>query len=215
MVTKAYITNEDDGGSRIPCLFNPTEYTLSKANSWQPTPKVGKDVPDLQFAGGASSTLSLQLFFDVNEEANGDVRTYTDELMALALIEPKKAHNLTRRGRPPIVVFHWGGSWSFKAVISNLTLKFTLFNAKGIPVRATADVTFTEAEDGHVQEFTNPTSYSEPGHRRREVQPRDTLASIAFDEYGDSSKWRHIADANELTDPLDLRPGQALAIPPL
>ena len=214
-ITKATISNMDDGGTPLQCLFNPTEYSISKANSWQPKPSVGKDVPEIEFTGGAASTLTLQLFFDVYEQADGDVRRHTDALMALALVDPTKKNRITARGRPPIVLFQWGANWSFKAVISNLNLRFTLFNEHGIPVRATADVTFTQVENEGVFGFTNPTSFSEPGHRRLQVQPHDTLASIAFREYGDSGYWRRIADANALDDPMNLKPGLILAIPPL
>ena len=55
---------------------------------------------------------------------------------------------------------------------------------------------------------------SEPGHKRREVMPQDTLALIAYQEYGTPNRWRAIAEANDIEDPLDLRPGQVLAIPP-
>jgi nucleoid-associated protein YgaU len=46
------------------------------------------------------------------------------------------------------------------------------------------------------------------------VRPRDTLAGIAYEEYGDPNRWRDIATTNEIDDPLGLRPGQILVIPP-
>jgi nucleoid-associated protein YgaU len=78
-----------------------------------------------------------------------------------------------------------------------------------------ADVTFTEAQDDSQQPPTNPSSRADGGRKRREVQPCDTLALIAYQEYGDSNEWRRIADENKIDDPLRLRPGQILSIPPL
>jgi nucleoid-associated protein YgaU len=47
------------------------------------------------------------------------------------------------------------------------------------------------------------------------VSEGQTLAWIAYQEYGDSGYWRHIAETNDLADPLDLRPGQVLKLVPL
>jgi LysM repeat protein len=45
------------------------------------------------------------------------------------------------------------------------------------------------------------------------VQPGDTLYSIAQQAYGDSSKWPVIAQANAISDPNLIHPGQKLYIP--
>ena len=41
----------------------------------------------------------------------------------------------------------------------------------------------------------------------------DTLAWIAYKEYGDSTRWRLIADANRLANVRNLSPGAKLIIP--
>ena len=43
------------------------------------------------------------------------------------------------------------------------------------------------------------------------VQKGETLDRISARHYGDSTKWRLIADANGIIDPLALRPGGLLA----
>jgi hypothetical protein len=224
---KAVIENVDTHKT-IKCLFNPTEYSIAKTNNWTTKPSNGKNVPDVEFSGGGASTLTLQLFFDVNEIENKtksagemakksdqkrDVRDYIDELWKLALVDPAKKNAKTQQARPPLCIFQWGQTWHFKAVVTSLSVRYTLFREDGTPIRATADVTFQEAEDGQMLKRTNPTSYSEPGLRRREVRPKDTLATIAYEEYGDPNHWRKIAAANAMEDPLDLYPGQVLAIP--
>ncbi|HEX5322524.1 MAG TPA: hypothetical protein VFW40_01975, partial [Capsulimonadaceae bacterium] len=208
-LTKATIQNLDTK-DKFECLFNPTEYSVAKNNSWQAKKVVGKNVPQLDFTGGQSKTLKMKLFFDVAEEDNGDVRKPVDKLWNLVMIDEKRKHPKTQKARPPLCLFQWGPNWQFVAAITSLSVNYTLFREDGTPVRATADVTFQEAEDASAQKGTNPTSYSEPGHRRREIRPRDTLALIAFEEYGDSSLWRLIAQANKIDDPLALTPGQVL-----
>lgn len=213
-LTKATLTNVDTN-DKIECLFNPTEYTIAKANSWQPKPVVGKNVPKLDFTGGGSRVLTVELFFDVYEQSGADVRDHVNKLWKLTMIDERKKNRETKRSRPPLCIFQWGGHWTFKAAITNLSVRYTLFRQDGTPVRAVASVTLQEAEDESEQPGTNPTSFAPPGRRRREVRPHDTLAIIAFEEYGDPGMWRRIAEANAIDDPLGLRPGQVLAIPPV
>lgn len=213
-LTKATITNVYTN-ERVSCLFNPTEYTIAKTNNWQARPVAGKDVPKLDFTGGGAKSMTVELLFDVFEDPLGDVRTHTDKLFSLCMIDRNRLNPQTRRGRPPFILFEWGENWQFKAAISSLSIRFTLFRHNGVPVRALANMTLTEAVDENDRPGTNPTSYAEPGMKRRMVQPKDTLAGIAFDEYGSPGHWRLIAEANRIDDPLQIEPGQLLAIPNL
>lgn len=213
-LTKATIKNEDNG-KIIHCLFNPTEYTIAKSNSWQPKPIIGKNVPKLDFTGGGSRTLTMELFLDVYEQAGASVKEYVEDLWSLAMIDEANTNTETQKSRPPLCTFIWGESKKhFKAAVTSLSIRYTLFRQNGTPCRAVANITFQEAEDLGVQKPTNPTSHSKAGYRRRAVGPSDTLAMIAFEEYGDAGRWRLIADANDLDDPMNLQAGQLLAIPP-
>ncbi len=213
-LTKATITNLDTN-ERIECLFNPTEYTIAKQNQWQAKPIQGRNVPNLEFTSGGAKTMTMELFFDVFEQRNGDVSTLVNKLWELAMIDEAHRNSTTNRSRPPLCLFHWGPRWEFKAAITNLSVRYTLFRQDGTPVRATASITLEEAEDATVQPGTNPTSGSKPGYRRRQVGARETLPLIAHQEYGDASKWRGIAQANDLDDPMSLEAGMILSIPPL
>ena len=113
-----------------------------------------------------------------------------------------------------MVEFRWGDFWSFKAVITEISQKFTLFRDTGAPVRATLDVTFLQAVEEGRYPGQNPTTVGQPGYKRRVVKESETIDWIAFDEYGDSAMWRFIADTNNLDDPSKLKPGQVLAIAP-
>ena len=59
----------------------------------------------------------------------------------------------------------------------------------------------------------NPTSGTPQPHRVHRVQPGETLDRISAQYYGDSTRWRQIAAANAITDPLALRVGSLLSIP--
>lgn len=202
-----------DTNEELKCLFNPTEYTVAKSINWSPRRQAGQDMGQVDFTGGSPRTLTVELFFDVFEDKNADVRTHVNKLWALAMVEEGKRNPKTQRSRPPECLFEWGSTWSFKATVTSLSVRYTLFRPDGTPVRATASVSLQEADDE--PQGQNPTSRSQPGMKSREVRPHDTLAYIAFEEYGDATQWRIIAEANDILDPLVLRPGQVLTIPRL
>jgi hypothetical protein len=61
----------------------------------------------------------------------------------------------------------------------------------------------------------NPTSGGPGGYAVHEVKEGETIDHIAFQEYGSSAAWRHLAEANNLDDPSRLQPGQRLLLVPL
>ena len=63
-LTKAHITNKETNET-ITCLFNPTEYTVDKQNSWQSKPVVGKNVPKLDFTGGGAHGQHVRIAWDL------------------------------------------------------------------------------------------------------------------------------------------------------
>jgi nucleoid-associated protein YgaU len=198
----------------IPVQFNPPEYTLAKAAQIAEIAIPGIDAPVLQFVRGQTQTLALELFFDTTRIGSSltkvvDVRVMTNMVAQLGRIQPN-TH------APPRVRFIWGLGLSFRAIVDNVQQKFTLFNPAGIPVRATLTVSFKEYKT--LEEQLKELNLQSSDHTKRRVIRRgDTLARIAFEEYGDAALWRAIADHEENRDVLDdlrrLRPGVELAIP--
>jgi hypothetical protein len=196
----------------IPVQFNPPEYTIGKASQIAEIAIPGIDAPILQFVRGQTRTLALELFFDTTRLGRTatnviDVRLLTEPVAQLGRIQPK-TH------APPRITFIWGLGLSFRAIVDNVQQKFTLFNPAGIPVRATLTVGFKEYKT--LEEQLKELNLQSADHSKlRVVRQRDTLARIAFEEYGDASLWRLIAEHNRhlLTDLRRLTPGMQLAIP--
>jgi hypothetical protein len=209
----AKIINLDGGGSPIECMFNPKEYSFSKRNQWTAGKSKGSNMPQLEFGGGQPATLQMQLFFDTYAAGKDVRKEFTDSIWQLMMVDQKLKDPKNKKGRPPKVRFQWGSAWSFDAVITTVNQKFTLFLSDGTPVRATLDVTFQQIKDAALFPPQNPTSAGAGGERVWVVNEGDTLAWIAYKEYGDSNQWRRIADANRLTQVRRLVPGTALEIP--
>lgn len=217
-LSRAEITTTDGEKITVECLFNPKEYTFAKSNSWPKEQKAVENTPVVNFGGGNPATLNMDLMFDSYQLApNGkssDVRTsHINKLWKMMYVDKSLSEKKkNKQGRPPKVRFTWGKAMVFDAVITSLSVTFTLFLPNGTPVRATAKVAFQQIQD--TKDLPqNPTSGGLGGERVRTVEDGDRLDLIAHEEYGDTARWRLIAAANGITNPRDLRPGSTLVIP--
>ena len=61
----------------------------------------------------------------------------------------------------------------------------------------------------------NPTTIGLAGLATHVVRDGDTLQSIAHKTYGDPNRWRLVAEANGVDNPLHLRRGTPLNLPRL
>lgn len=210
--------------------FNPTEFTLNKSAQIAEISIPGLDAPLLQFVRGQTETLTLDLFFDSTDTGMGDdaksVTECTDKFYQLIKID-RKTHAI------PVCRFVWGktdfpGSkmtdqWAsqnaartngFQCIVESVRQRFTLFSPKGTPLRATLTVTLREYKT--LEQQIDQIKFESPDHTHTHVVQRgDTLSRIANEAYGDPRRWRPIADHNRLADPLDLKPGLVLEIPPI
>lgn len=205
---------EIEGGSRLPCMFNPAELTLTRRNDWAADSLPGKGVPKLRYTGAGSGWLQVNLFFDTTADGT-PVTKHTGAIVKLMDPDPSLpgANPATRNVRPPCVTFHWGSLNAFKAVVSDLELTFTYFSSTGVPLRAQAKLTLRQFEPSLAFGPQNPTSGTPRPHRVHRVQPGETLDRISAQYYGDATRWRVLAAANGIEDPLALRPGALLAVP--
>jgi nucleoid-associated protein YgaU len=190
----------------IPCKFRPNQIKLEKSASWTDKSSEKNDVPFPTFSGGQAASLSLSLFFDTTDTST-DVRKVTDKLLKLPLKNAAKK-------QPPLCRFVWGKLTSFLAYVPSVSVTFTMFLGNGTPVRAEAQLTLKQYKDEALFKAQNPTSRSE-ARKTWIVEAGQTIDWIAYQEYGDASKWRHIAETNRLANPLDLRPGQVLRLTPI
>jgi len=215
---KASITVLDgaDKGKVITVLFNPTEYSFEKTNSYKATAVPGLGSPLLQFVNGELSQLSMDLFLDDYTDPEGPtslLQREKDPLMK-RLADFSKLMEIDRDlHAPPPVRFNWG-PMEFSAVIDKLGRKTTMFHPDGTPARATLSVTFKEYRTLR-QQLENPRRESADKSKRRVVVGRDALWLIAAREYDDANEWYRIAVENDLDDPREIAPGDWLLLPPI
>jgi nucleoid-associated protein YgaU len=192
-------------------MFNPFEYTVTKANQYEEKSRNRSDVPEVEFKKAGPQSLKLDLVFDTYEK-DEDVSLRTNQLWKLMEAKTRQASGRNNKVPPPEVAFEWG-VFKFVSVITNMTQRFTLFKQDGTPVRAKVEVTFTQHKDLQDYPSQNPTSGGGPLERVRTVIAGDRMDTIAFSAYGDATKWRLIAEHNNIDNPFALRPGEQISIP--
>ena len=143
---KATITVLDgaDKGKVITVLFNPTEYSFDRTNSYKATPVPGLGSPLLQFVNGECDQLSMELFLDDYTDPEGptSLRQKEQEPVAQAAEGDlascsRSTATCTRRRRCAST----GGRWNSRRSSRSSGRKVTMFHPDGTPARATLSVT--------------------------------------------------------------------------
>lgn len=195
---------------QIPFQFNPKELSIQKSAKWERKPARGaKTAGPPEFKGSDPCKLTLEVFFDATDKLDGKVVAKVEQLFHCCV--PTERSLNKKKASPPLVILRWGGVKSFVAFVTSVQAKYTLFAPDGTPVRATCSVSLEEMPGDPKKQ--NPTSGALAASSVHTVVAGDSLASIAYREYGDPAMWRPLATFNGVDDPLRLRLGSTLLLP--
>jgi hypothetical protein len=214
---KLTMTTEDN--TQITAAYNPEKYSVSKSVHYAEIPIPGLDEPVLQFINGQNEKVTLDLFFDTTEQGMTgtvtDVRTLTAAVYSLLKVN-------TSTHAPPRFAIEWGsgkslfgqGATSSLCVLESMTEEFTLFAPTGEPLRAKLTVTIRMASTVKLQ-FQETPRESPDRTKMVMVVRGQRISDIAYQQYGDSTQWRPIANASLVANPRFLDPGTTLTVPSL
>ncbi|MEV4194763.1 CIS tube protein [Streptomyces toxytricini] len=193
--------------------FNPRQLQLSRSAHWRTEPAVAytRGAPP-KFTGVEPAQLRVDLFLDASGTPGSDTVRKQVELL-LSCCEVTEQSAASQAPSPPWVTFSWGSfsTVRFTACVTQASATYTLFSPNGTPLRATCSLSLTEIPQAVKRQ--NPTSGALSARRVHRTVAGDTLASVAWREYGDPTAWRVIAEANGIDDPMRLRPGTELLLP--
>jgi hypothetical protein len=219
MLAKLTITTED-GLTEIEALYNPEKYSVSKSVQYAEIGIPGLDEPVLQFIRGQNEKVTLDLFFDTTDQGMVDnvmdVRDLTADVYNLLKVD-------TATHAPPRFTIEWGTGMSLfeqgfttsLCVMESMNEEFTLFAPTGEPLRAKLTVTIRLASTVKIQFQQTPRN--SPDRTKIVMSVREQrISDIAYQQYGDPTQWRPIADANPtIGNPRFLDPGTTLTVPSL
>lgn len=160
--------DEPDPKYCVSAQFNPKELQIDRTVPWAPPGEAGKEDNatktggvDLEFTGAKGRSLTVELLFDAFESNaepgfKGDVAGSVSTLETLASVR-KPGDKEEKFRRPHHCVCSWGsalqsgGAKRFTCVIESISTKYTMFDDKGNPLRATVTLKLTEADNVSVK----------------------------------------------------------------
>lgn len=217
---KIYILGENDSvSSEITCSFNPSEYKISSDAKYKEENTLQQS--QLIFTAPGLSTFTVALYFSTVSSADlykrgvlqepsdstvPPVTNLTQKIVSAVYIEGK-LH------KPPLVRFVWG-NLDFRGVLVSVTENYTMFTSSGKPVRAKLDLTIREQVDGILTTKSHP--FESPDRTKWLTLTEDmSFWALAQMHYNDAGKWRLIAEANQIDNPLMIEKGKIIKIPAL
>lgn len=202
-----------ENGDRIAFWFNPTTLRTERRASYNRRGGAAREAPTLEYLGTKSEALSLELLLHAyGEQSSEALKAKIEDVEKL--VEPTIAvRGAAARSRPQRVWLVWGSYMSAVSVCTSVSATVELFDSDGSPLRATVAIVLTQAAPEPGGKGQNPTTRATQRRRSHLVHAGDTLAGIAYAHYRDPTRWRQIAEANEIEDPLRLNAGTHITVP--
>ena len=202
MIEKAIITNLDTD-KEIPVMYNPNQYSYGRTMDIKHEKGAGLSFNQVNY-----DDFSVELFYDTYETGT-DVH---DKLVPLEALMMPTVDQESRK-TPPTCMFSWG-SFCYIGFITSIKQNFIMFLSTGIPVRAKVTVTFKAS---FTEKENTKRSGNEACRKHWKVTRGDRLDLLAAKLLMDPKKWRLIAQANDVSDPLAFPEashiGQTIVIP--
>lgn len=201
---------EEDGDEDFTVMYNPQEYAI----------KYQVESDDSQGAGtsGSASTfkkikpqnLSLDFTIDGTGVTTGETKDIPKRVQKFLDIAYEFKGD---KHRPRYLMILWG-TLIFKCTLDSCSVKYTLFNSDGTPIRAKISATFKGFIDDKKRAAKEDKSSPDLTHRRT-INDGDTLPLMCHRIYGDSKYYLEVARVNNLKNFSKLETGTTLYFPPL
>lgn len=209
------VVDGDPAIMKLVFAYNPAEITTSKSASWnRPQARGASSANRPEFAGPGPQNVQMEITFDAWDTPDADVTASVKTLFSWTTPTPNSIKR--RLPRPPMLGFEWGSNTIFadyRCFLKTVQARYTLFRPDGTPIRATCQITLEEIPEE--PKGQNPTSGSRESRRSLVLDGADSLAGVAYREYGDAALWRGIAAFNEIDDPLRVAAGTRILVPSL
>ena len=189
--------------------FNPETISFTQSAEFKEQSNIAGS--KRQFVGTKPVELTLKMLLDEVTSKGDSVADRVARLLGWTTPadgeDPPHPHDLE---------FSWGqlkiaGSKTFRCHCKSVAVEYSLFTPKGVPVRATATVALAGIPP--TKQGQNPTSGGVRPVRSRVLARGDNLAAVAFAEYGDTTRWRSLAELNNIDNPFRPPLGREIILP--
>lgn len=216
-------------------MYNPESYSMNHSLDYDENQRPLIGDLDKKFLRIKPKSLALKLFFDGTNASPSNfsrsefgafqtpdfnnVVAQVEMFLTLAArisgisVDDFSSSTNSERHQPMKMMIVWG-TFLMTGVLSSASVKYTMFDNDGVPIRAEMDITVDEAADLSLIE--KEIKLNSPDLSKSiTVKQGDTLPDLCFKEYGDASLYPKIAEVNELTNFRKLKPGTELLFPPI
>lgn len=199
-------------GKSIDAYLNPDSYSLSYSVNYEASKEKQNNAGTQIFQGMGPTGLELDLTVDNSgvmplPSSYPDIDTYIRTMKGIVYDYQGSYH------RPNYCKVAWT-TLQFTGVCESFSVKYTLFNPDGSPIRATVHLKFKENIDFKTKLRMAQSSSPDLTHVRT-VKAGDTLPLMTWRIYGDSRYYPEVARYNNLSHFDAIRPGDELYFPPL
>ena len=197
----------------IEFAYNPDSYKETFVGNWKQIIQPASQGGTPQWLGVTPQQVTVKILLD-EFAVPPPIMPLAAVIMQLKqMVLPTAFSTATGTASAPLVMFMWGANIIMDlAYIKSVEVTYERFML-GEPVRATAAVLLQGVPLPAPLGATNPTSGGVATRKTRTMVAGDTLASIAYQEYKDANKWRALAEANGIDDPLRVKTGTVIAVP--
>lgn len=196
--------------------FNPE--TLSVSYSTQKSGGDQRGGAALQFAGVATSKLTMDLWFDVTaldetQEKYDDVRRMTDKVVYFITPSKELQDPKVQQPVPPGIKVQWG-KFIYEGIMDSLNQKLDYFSEDGRPLRAMLSIGITGMLVGlKAESAAGPASGDKsPGTKPLQLAKQNESIQKMASDIGHASDWKALAAANGIENPRFLEPGRFIDV---
>ncbi|MEO5642809.1 MAG: LysM peptidoglycan-binding domain-containing protein [Bacteroidia bacterium] len=225
LIEKQLKTTFIPAGLPFVAMYNPASFSKDNFLEFIPKSKTDKLTPQIENKGSVQASITVDLLLDATGASPGGgfvgsalsktAKTLggVDILVANFFATTKLPNPLTHE--PNFLRMIWGAGLFFECKLKSASVKYSLFDRSGRPLRATISATFEEfATASALAKIKN--FFSSPDVTKTYVvKAGDTLCNLAQKEYGDESLYLQVAEANDLKNYRKLVPGRVLIFPPV
>ncbi len=197
-------------GNPYEVMLNPEKYTHTHSVNYNADQPPGSLGVNFKFEKIPPEKVSFELTLD----ATGALPNPISDLPANISALKEVVYNYNGSIHSPNYVKLSWGTMLFKAKLTNLTINYTMFKPDGTPLRAKVNLDFDGYLDGQVLAAAADNQSPDISHMVT-IKAGDTLPSLCFKIYGDSSYYSDVAEANGIINFRKLIPGKKILFPPL
>jgi len=202
-------------------MFNPETISMKHENVFQKFQGINTSGRTANYSHSRSDELELELVLDgtgvtdyglatLVGKGTDSVSKQIETFLNCCFYMDGKLHE------PKYLKIQWGDGLlaDFDCRLQSVSIEYTSFDRNGAPLRAKLATSFQEDLDSSKRLRKEGKSSPDLSHVRI-VRSGDTLPLLSKEIYGTSEFYLRVAEANNLDDFRNLRPGQEIIFPPL